>query len=70
MAGDYTAFWIPGDYDTQEYEYTQSRLSEIPALLPAALTSNPHHTPYSINAVQTSLQMRSDEGLYVNIHEA
>ena len=70
MAGDYTAFWIPGDYDTQEYEYTQSRLSEIPALLPAALTSNPHHTPYSINAVQTSLQMRSDEGVYVNIHEA
>lgn len=70
MAGDHMAFWIPGDYDTQEYEYTQSRLSEIPALLPTALTLNPHHTPYSINAVQTSLQMRSDEGLYVNIHEA
>ena len=70
MAGDFTAFWIPGDYDTQEYEYTCSRLSEIPERLPAALTTNPHHTPFSVNAVQTSLQMRSDDGLYVNIHEA
>lgn len=70
MAEDYTAFWIPGDYDTQEYEYTVSRISQIPEQLPAALTQNPHHTPFSVNAVQTSLQMRSDDGLYVNIHEA
>lgn len=70
MAEDYTAFWIPGDYDTQEYEYTVSRISQIPERLPAALTQNPHHTPFSVNAVQTSLQMRSDDGLYVNIHEA
>lgn len=70
MAGDHKAFWIPGDYDTQEYEYTESRLSEIPALLPSALTSNPYHTPYSVNAVQTSLQMRTDDGLYINLHEA
>lgn len=70
MAEDYTAFWIPGDYDTQEYEYTVSRISRIPERLPAALTQNPHHTPFSVNAVQTSLQMRSDDGLYVNIHEA
>lgn len=70
MAEDYTSFWIPGDYDTQEYEYTVSRISQIPERLPAALTQNPHHTPFSVNAVQTSLQMRSDDGLYVNIHEA
>lgn len=70
MAEDFTAFWIPGDYDTQEYEYTRSRISAIPELLPAALTENPHHTPFSVNAVQTSLLMRSDDGLYVNLHEA
>ena len=70
MAGDYTAWWIPGDFDTQEYEYTKSRLSEIPSLLPAQLLPNPYHYPYSTNAVQTSLQMKTDEGIYVNIHEA
>lgn len=70
MAVDYRAFWIPGDYDTQEYEYTESRISEIPKLLPAQLLPNPYHCPYSTNAVQTSLQMVSDEGIYVNIHEA
>ena len=70
MAGDYTAWWIPGDFDTQEYEYTKSRLSEIPSLLPAQLLPNPYHHPYSTNAVQTSLQMKTDDGIYVNIHEA
>lgn len=70
MAEDYTAFWIPGDFDTQEYEYTRSRISEIPSLVADQLLPNPWHFPYSVNAVQTSLQMKSDDGVYVNLHEA
>ena len=70
LAGDHMAWWIPGDYDTQEYDYTQSRLSEIAGKMPQAITPNDSQTPYSINGVQTSLQMRTDEGLYINIHEA
>lgn len=70
MAEDYTAFWIPGDFDTQEYEYTRSRISEIPSLVEDQLLPNPWHFPYSVNAVQTSLQMKSDDGVYVNLHEA
>lgn len=70
MAEDYTAFWIPGDFDTQEYEYTRSRISEIPSLVANQLLPNPWHFPYSVNAVQTSLQMKSDDGVYVNLHEA
>lgn len=70
MAEDYTAFWIPGDLDTQEYEYTRSRISEIPSLVADQLLPNPWHFPYSVNAVQTSLQMKSDDGVYVNLHEA
>ena len=70
MAEDYTAFWIPGDFDTQEYEYTRSRISEIPSMVADQLLPNPWHFPYSVNAVQTSLQMKSDDGVYVNLHEA
>lgn len=70
MAEDYTTFWIPGDFDTQEYEYTRSRISEIPSLVADQLLPNPWHFPYSVNAVQTSLQMKSDDGVYVNLHEA
>lgn len=70
MAEDYTAFWIPGDFDTQEYEYTRSRISEIPSLVANQLLPNPWHFPYSVNAVQTSLQMKSDDGVYVNLHES
>ena len=70
MAEDYSAFWIPGDFDTQEYEYTRSRISEIPSLVADQLLPNPWHFPYSVNAVQTSLQMKSDDGVYVNLHEA
>lgn len=70
MSEDYTAFWIPGDFDTQEYEYTRSRISEIPSLVEDQLLPNPWHFPYSVNAVQTSLQMKSDDGVYVNLHEA
>jgi hypothetical protein len=70
LAGDHVAWWIPGDYDTQEYEYTQSRLSQIESLMPEALAANDPQTTYSLNGVQTSLQMRTDDGLYINIHEA
>lgn len=70
LTGDHTAWWIPADYDTQEYNYTQSRLSEIYDAFPKALCGNDSQTPYSRNAVQTSLQMRTDEGIYINLHEA
>jgi len=70
MAGDHKAFWIPGDYDTQEYDYTESKLSEIRSLMPSCITGNSSQTPFSQTGVQTSLQMKSDDGLYINIHEA
>ena len=70
MTADHTAWWIPGDYDTQEYNYTQCRLSEISKHFKEALTGNDSQTPFSVNGVQTSLQLRTDEGLYINIHEA
>ena len=70
MTGDHTAWWIPGDYDTQEYDYTESRLSEIRGLLEKAYTSNLSQTMFSNTGVQTSLQMKTDDGLYINLHEA
>ena len=70
MAGDHTAFWLPGDYDTQEYDYTTSKLSEIRGLMSTAITPNSSQTPFSPTGVQTSLMMRTDDGLYINIHEA
>lgn len=70
MTGDHTAWWIPGDYDTQEYDYTESKLSEIRSLLPNAVTSNASQTVFSPTGVQTSLQMKTDKGLYINLHEA
>ena len=71
LAGDHTAWWIPGDYDTQEFNYTKSRLSEV-----SKLHNNPHLTggwpwkSFSDSGVQTALQMKTDDGLYINIHEA
>ena len=70
MAGDHKAFWIPGDYDTQEYETVESKLSEIRGLMKSAITPNSSQTPFSPTGVQTSLQMKTDDGLYINIHEA
>ena len=70
MTGDHTAFWIPGDYDTQEYDYTESKLSDIRQLMPQAITPNSSQTPFSPTGVQTALQLKSDDGLYINIHEA
>ena len=70
LTGDHTAWWVPGDYDTQEYNFVESRLSEISAKMEAAINPNDSQTPFSMNGVQTSLQMRTDDGLYINIHEA
>ena len=70
MAGDHTAFWIPGDYDTQEYDYTESKLSEIRGLMKGAITPNSSQTTFSPTGVQTSLQMKTADGLYINLHEA
>jgi glucan 1,4-alpha-glucosidase len=70
MAGDHTAFWIPGDYDTQEYDYTTSKLSEIKGLAEKSRTANLSQTSFASTGVQTSLQMKTDNGLYINLHEA
>ena len=70
MAGDHIAWWIPGDYDTQEYNFTESRLTEIKDNMEKALNPNDSQTPFSQTGVQTSLQMRTDNGVYINIHEA
>ena len=70
MPSDMTAWWIAGDYDTQEYNYTESRLSEIRRLLAGSVDGNASQTLASPTAVQTSLQLRSDDGLYINLHEA
>jgi len=71
MTGDHTAYWIPGDYDTQEYDYTISRLSEVREKMPAVKFSyNVSSTVFSDTGVQTSLQLKTDDGIYLNIHEA
>jgi len=70
MTGDHTAFWIPGDYDTQEYDYTTSKLSEIRGLMKKSITGNLSQTSFSETGVQTSLMMKTAEGLYINLHEA
>ena len=70
MTGNHIAFWIPGDYDTQEYDYTTSRLSEIRGLMQGAITPNSSQTPFSPTGVQTALMLKTDEGLYINLHEA
>ena len=70
MTGDHTAFWIPGDYDTQEYDYTESKLSEIRGLMDGAITENSSQTQFSPTGVQTSLQLKTADGLYINLHEA
>ena len=70
MTGDHTAWWIPGDYDTQEYNYTESRLSEIRKWYESMRLGNASAEGFSDTGVQTALQMKTREGLYVNIHEA
>ena len=70
MPGDITAWWIAGDYDTQEYQYTRSRLSEIRGLFRDQITPNASQEQFSETGVQTSLQLKTDDGIYINLHEA
>lgn len=70
MTGDHTAFWIPGDYDTQEYDYTKSKLSEIRGLSQKAYTANVSQKNFSPTGVQTSLMLKTNDGIYINLHEA
>jgi len=70
MAGDHTAWWISGDYDTQEYNYTESKLSEIGGISRGMRLDNASQSGFSDTGVQTALQMKTAEGLYINIHEA
>lgn len=70
MTGNHTAWWVAGDYDTQEYNYQTTKLSEIRGRMKCAITENASSTPIGPTTVQTALQMRTDDGLYLNLHEA
>jgi hypothetical protein len=70
LAGDHKAFWLPGDYDTQEYSTTTSKLSEVRSLMKTAVTPNASQTTFSPTGVQTPLMLKSQDGLYINLHEA
>lgn len=70
LAGDHTAYWLPGDYDTQEYDYTTCKISEIPGRMAGSITSNASQTPFEVPGVQTALMLKTDDGLYINLHEA
>ena len=70
LTGDHIAHWIPGDYDTQEFDYMTSRISEIESLFDEAYVRNASQEKFSNTGVQTSLMLKSDDGLYINIHEA
>lgn len=70
MTGDHYAYWIPGDYDTQEYDYEKSRLSEIRGKMAGAMRDNASTTTFSETGVQTSLLLKTDDNIFINIHEA
>lgn len=70
LAGDHKAFWLPGDFDTQEYSTVTSNLSEVRGKMKAAVTPNVSQTIFLPTGVQTPLMMKSKDGLYINIHEA
>lgn len=70
MTGDHIAWWIAADYDTQEYDYTESRLSQVRKFMESSICGNASQKQFSPTGVQTSLQMKTDDGLYINIHEA
>lgn len=70
LAGDHKAFWLPGDYDTQEYSTTTSKLSQVRGLMKTAVTGNASQTTFSPTGVQTPLMLKSADGLYINLHEA
>ncbi len=70
LTADHTSWWIPGDYDSQEYSYTKSRLSEISTEMRNVLKNANNRTPFNTNAVQTAFLMKTDGGLYITLHEA
>ena len=70
LQGDPMAYWIPGDYDTQEYDYTISKVSEIKQNMKTAITPNASQTPFSETGVQTPLLLKTERGLYISLHEA
>ena len=70
LAGNHKAFWLPGDFDTQEYSTVTSKLSEVRGKMKEATTPNASQHPFSDTGLQTPLMMKSDDGLYINIHEA
>lgn len=70
LAGNHKAFWLPGDFDTQEYSTVTSKLSEVRSKMDAAVTPNASQQTFSPTGLQTPLMMKSDDGLYINIHEA
>jgi len=70
IQGDPMAYWIPGDYDTQEYDYTISKVSEIKQNMKTAITPNASQTPFSETGVQTPLLLKTERGLYISLHEA
>jgi hypothetical protein len=70
MTGDHTAFWISGDYDTHEYDYTTSKLSELRGPTEKAKPDNLSQTSFSPTGVQTSPMLKTADGLYINLHEA
>lgn len=70
LTGNHKAFWLPGDFDTQEYSTVTSKLSEVRGLMKSAITGNASQTTFSETGVQTPLMLKSDDGLYINIHEA
>lgn len=70
LAGDHKAFWLPGDYDTEEYKTVTSKLSEVRGLMKVSVTENASQTTFSDTGLQTPLMMKSKDGLYINIHEA
>ncbi|MFD2784496.1 glycoside hydrolase family 97 protein [Hymenobacter rubripertinctus] len=70
LNGDHKAFWLPGDYDTQEYETVTSNLSQVRGLMKAAITGNASQHPFSPTGLQTPLMLKRPDGVYLNIHEA
>jgi hypothetical protein len=70
LAGNHEAFWLPGDFDTQEYSTVTSKLSEVRGKMKEAITENASQFPFSPTGLQTPLMLKSDDGLYINIHEA
>lgn len=70
MPGDLKAFWIPGDFDTEEYSYFTTKLSEVSSKTQNGVEPNASQNTFSPTGIQTPLMLKSDDGLYINIHEA